>query len=291
MPIDAAAISEVDAECSTWRQGDAFVGEGLTFVHVADLAKPLTGNASLEAEAGFETDQSLASIATKIPGVVVISQTCDLIRSAADRSYAQIAALRTVEKSFLKEVQRGFRPRFAFIPGLEAYSLVADLDAIMTVEKSVLTGIAKEYFVRGLSDDTQVRDFAECISRRFSRFAFPDDFAAAVGPLQAYIRAKHNKQSDDGHMLRAIREIRVAATPAWDATNPRIEFLFVCNPGVYLSEKLDAAAGRLVEKFQATGCFRDPSFRIVTLAELSAAAYIASDRLDLDNLSRSLPPS
>jgi hypothetical protein len=68
MPIDAAAVSEVDAECSTWQQGDAFVGEGLTFVPVADLTKPLTENASLEAEAGFETSQSLAPIGTQFRG-------------------------------------------------------------------------------------------------------------------------------------------------------------------------------------------------------------------------------
>jgi hypothetical protein len=152
-----------------------------------------------------------------------------------------------------------------------------------------LTGIAKELFVRGLTNDAQVREFAECISRRFSRFAFPDDFAAAVDPLQAYIKAKHNKQSDDGDMLRVIREIRVVATPSWDATSPNIEFLFVLNPGAYSSQKLHEGIGRLVEKFKATGRFRDPTFRIVTLTELSAVAYITSDRLDLDNLSRSRP--
>ena len=145
MPIDAAAVSEVDIECSTWQQGDAFVGKGLTFVHVADLAKPLTDNASLEAAAGFEIGQSLAAIGTPIPGLVIISQTCDLIRSAADRSYVQVAALRKVEKSVLKEVQRGFRPRLSFIPGLEANALVADLNAIMTVEKSVLQELPRSF--------------------------------------------------------------------------------------------------------------------------------------------------
>jgi hypothetical protein len=289
MPIDAAALSEVDAECSTWQQGDAFVGDGLTFVHIADLARPLTENASSEAEAGFETSQSLAPIGTSIPGLVIISQTCDLIRSAADRSYAQVAALRSVEKSVLKEVQLGFRPRFSLIPGLEADALVADLDAIMTVEKSVLTGIAKEFFVRGLTNDTEVREFAECVSRRFSRFAFPDEFAEAVDPLKAHIKAKHNKQSDDGDMLRTIREIRVVAAPKWDAANPSVEFLFVLNPGTYSSEKLDEGVGRLIGKFKATGRFRNPTFRIVTSTELSAATYIASDRLDLDNLSRPRP--
>jgi hypothetical protein len=249
MSIDAIAISEVDEKCLSWQQGDAFFGETLSFVHVADLSKPLTENAELEARAGYNPKESLTSIGTKVPGLVIISQTCDLIRSACDRPYVQVAALQTANEVLLRQVRRNMRPSLAFVPALEKSLLVANLDAIMTIEKSVLTGFSKDAFVRGLNDDAQIRDFAECISRRFTRFAFPDNFVAAVEPIQAYVKAKHDKQNDEGRMLRAVREIRVIATPAWDASNPNIEFLFVRRDEEPDTEKFYSGVASLVQNF------------------------------------------
>jgi hypothetical protein len=139
--------------------------------------------------------------------------------------------------------------------------------------------------VRGLTDDAQLRDFAECLVRRFTRFAFPNEFVRAISNIQMHIKTKHKKETDEGDALRSMREIRVSATPGWDSSNPHIEFLFVRGDSGPSEDKVRETVTKLMRKFQATGQFREPTFRIVTLEEMSAAAYLASDRLDLDYLS------
>jgi len=45
-----------------------------------------------------------------------------------------------LEERALKEVERGRRPQFAFVPGVAHRRLVTDLDRVMTVEKSIVAG-------------------------------------------------------------------------------------------------------------------------------------------------------
>ncbi len=83
-----------------------------------------------------------------------------------------------------------------------------------------------------------------------------------------------------------MREIRVTASPSWDAPEPHIEFLFILEGGGQASKAFEAAITSLVGRFKAEGVFRDPTYRIVSLEDLTAASYLASDRLDLEHLSR-----
>ncbi len=70
------------------------------------------------------------------------------------------------------------------MPGLADRNLVADLDLLMTVEKAVLVGVPAKTIIRGLRTDEEIRVFAESLSRRFARCAFPDDFVAAICSIQ-----------------------------------------------------------------------------------------------------------
>jgi hypothetical protein len=286
MPIDGAHISEIDEALAVWQQGDAVVGDALSFVHVADLSKPLSPPAQAEAAGGFPPEEALTSIGTIVPGFVVVSQTCDLIRSCAERPFVQIAALASVDAEFAKQVMNGQRPSFVSVPAIFDQHLVADLDLIMTVEKSVLAGVPKDTVVRGVRSDAEARAFAEALSRRFVRFAFPDDFVAAVRPIQERLKKKHARDSAEGKAYEALREIRIIALPAWDAPQPRIEFLFVPSSDGPVSDEMDSALEGLIAKFVPTGRFREPMYRIFSLAAMSASTYVISDPLDLDYLSR-----
>jgi hypothetical protein len=283
--MDDTDFEAVDAAVGAWQQGDAFLGSVVNFVYVADLSKPLSEPALTEAAEGFE-EGSLTSIGSPMVGFVVISQTCDVVFPCRERPFIQIAALQKVDETFAKEVRRGFRPGFAFVPALTDPPLVANLDLLMTVEKSVLIALPLENRVRGVRNDAEARAFAECLSRRFARFAFPDDFVAAVGQLQERIKKKHARDTPEGRTYRSLREIRVSAQPSWNAENPLIEFLFVLEHPNELDQSVDDEIGKLMDRFVPTGVFQQPRHRIVTLQDMSAALYLSTDRLDLDHLSR-----
>ena len=77
--------------------------------------------------------------------------------------------------------------------------------------------------------------------------------------------------------------------PGWEGPQLEIEFLFVRNEGSSASRELGEAVEQLMARFVATGQFESPRHRIVSLAEMSAALYVASVPLDLDYLSNSAP--
>ena len=147
-------------------------------------------------------------------------------------AYVQMAALMSVDGDMLREVQACLRPQLAYLPGLSDRGVVADLEKVMTIEKSVLLAMPSDQRIRGLNSDEEVRNFAGCLSRKFSRFAFPDDFVAAVDQMRDRLVKKHGKDSDEGRTYRGLREIRVLASPSWDAAQPHLEFLFVPNGDV-----------------------------------------------------------
>ena len=277
---------EVDAALKMWRQGDAIIGENLSFLYISDLSKPLSESARAEAKSGFVGGENLCSIGSQVPGFVVVSQTCDILKSCLDWPYIQLAALQEApDDDFAKQVRKGMRPAFACVPALA--NLIANLDLLMTVEKGVLAGLSRGSVIQGVRNDTEAREFAQGISRRFARFAFPDDFVAAVRPIQQRIKDKHGRKTTEARAYNQLREIRIVATPAWESPEPSITFLFVRDDDGPMSAGLEEAVESLMAKFIATGRFKDPQHRIVTLAEITAALYVASDPLDLDHLSSS----
>ena len=194
------------------------------YIRCRSVQTPKSVRAQRSSDRVRETE-NLTSVGSKVPGLVVVSQTCDIIKPCTEWPYVQLAALQKVENSFFKEVRKGLRPTFASLPAIEAEHLVANFELLMTVEKSVLADIPKSSVVHGVRNNAKARAFAEGISRKFSRFAFPDDFVAAVREIQARLKQKHGKDSPEGDAYRVLREIRVVATPKWEAPQPIIEFL------------------------------------------------------------------
>jgi hypothetical protein len=288
---DAAVISEVDRALNDWQQGDVILGADLPFFHLADVSRPI----SLEAEEFASVSpggEPLANIAYAVEGLVVTTQTCDVVRSCMERALVQVAALVQVDGITLEETKRGFRPRYGFVPGVEALRLVADLNAIMTIDKAVLTQTSAGKRVRGCPADGDQRQFAEALSRNLSRFAFPDDFVTAVKPVQKRIVEKHGKATRDrkgnptneGDLLLKLSEIRVSCLPSWGATDNELAFYFIFESRADIPANAEAIVEGLMQKFKPVGIFREAQLRIVTLNEMSAAAYKSSAPLDLDNL-------
>uniref|UniRef100_UPI00286C0169 hypothetical protein n=1 Tax=Chamaesiphon sp. OTE_20_metabat_361 TaxID=2964689 RepID=UPI00286C0169 len=220
----------------------------------------------------------------QVRGFVVVTQTCDLVRSCAERAFVEISPLVAVNSTWIEEIRKLKRPRYAYIAGVADRFLVADLDLVMTVEKAVVAAWER---IPGCRSDADTRSLAEALARKRSRFAFPDDFNRFAQKLQKRMQDKHEKSTDEGDALRALREIRVSATPAWDANAVELIFWFVrAETDDRFGEKewhewLDSWLKLLPESAR----FSSVDGSVVTLDDMTAKEYVNSDRLDLDRLS------
>lgn len=139
---DSDEAKRIDAVLQEWRQGDLALQE-LWFVHVGDASTPLTPAAS---EA---TSDGLQALESEVKGLVVVTQTCDIVRACIDRPYVEVAPLVQVSDDDLQLIKRGRRPAYATLPSLEPDRLAADLDRVMTVEKAVLATWGQDARLRG----------------------------------------------------------------------------------------------------------------------------------------------
>jgi hypothetical protein len=115
-------------------------------------------------------------------------------------------------------------PAFVYVPCTAAERLVVDLDRTMTIEKAIVAGWTR---TAGWQTDQEIRLFAEALSRKCSRFAFPDDFVRAVGKLQNRLAKKHDRNSEEGAHLRSLFAIRVRAAPSWEDKQVQLTWWFI----------------------------------------------------------------
>ena len=237
MSLDATRIADIDARLQHWNQGDIILRPSFPFVYIADYDQPITSGSRAASAAADKPSNLLGTVAVRVPGVTVVTQSCDLVRSCRDQPYVKVAALQLVNQDFLDTVRKGQRPRYVYIPGIADQLLVANLDAISTVEKAIIASIDPKHRVRGCQTDAEVRELSAGLSRNLSRFAFPDNFSIAMKGVQDRILAKHGKVTRDGKgkitnegkVLTALREIRVACSPSWSAASPTLTFYFIFN--------------------------------------------------------------
>lgn len=242
---------------------------------VADGSSPLTPAA---AEAG----PGIQALTVECDGLVVVSQTCDVARKCTERHFVEVAPLRRVSIEEAREVVQGYRPSLAPIAGNA--ELVADLDRTMTVEKSI---VATWKRTPGWTTDAEIRRFAQALARKRERFAFPDDFVRAVSKLRKRIIEKHDRMSDEGRALTALKEIRATAAPSWDAAQCDVFLSFIrpeSTPSIS-DEKWAAHCEAWLKLCVPVGSCVNFDGVVVPLTRLTASEYVDSDRLDFDHLS------
>lgn len=279
---DSPEAERIDAALAEWRQGDAAFEEQW-FTHVAEPALALTPESA-------QAEEGLQAITSEVAGLVIVTQTCDVVRSCVARPFVDVAPLVQVSDDALREAERGRRPAHAFVPAFAERQLVVDLDRIMTVEKSVVASWTR---TPGCMTDRERRALALSLARKRARVAFHDDFSELARDLMRRLSAKHDKDSDEGHALRSLREIRVRAAPGWAAVKIELTLWFIRNAnepdfegrgwGTYLDSWL---------KRLAVGCrFTSIEGALKTLDDLTAREYLESDPFDLDHLSAAIEPA
>jgi hypothetical protein len=281
--IDPAELERryesLDTALESWRQGDFVIGP-LGFVIRFNPKLPLRPGDQDEA-----TDSDLYE--EDVEGLVVLTQTCDVVRKARDRPYVVVGPLvRVKDEAALENVRRKASPHYAYLPGAAPQMLIADLDRVMTIEKSLLATWTREV---GCTTDQDQRDFAKALARKRARFAFPDDFVSLVEGFRDRITQKHAKGSPEGACLRSLREIRITATPSWDAMPVSLMFWFIVVEGVLpTADELRQQCGAWIGYLKPGDRFSSIDYDIVTLDDLSAREYLNSDLLDLDHLSKAM---
>ncbi len=277
-PPERKRLAQVDASLRHWRQGDCVIGEQWFAFRVAPDLRVTDLVADTLAE---EPDLVEASVF----GFSVVTQTCDIVRNCADRPFIEVCPLVKVDKSTLREIERGYRPNYAYIPGVSPQNLVADLERVMTVEKPVA---AQWQRTQGCFGDEDARRLSLSLARKRARFAFPDEFVAFANPLKNRMSDKHGRQSSEGRALKALREIRVRAAPSWDADEVELMFWFIRDEDAldFEHEGWEIFLEGWLKLIPASGQFGSVHGSVVTLDALTAREYVESDRLDLDHLSR-----
>lgn len=262
----------VDKALLEWRQGDVALGPKWLAL-IADGDRPLTKYA--------ESEPGLHAATAEVDGVVVLTQTCDIVRTCMERPFVQVAPLVAGDETFVADVARGLRPRY--VPIASQPRVVGDLDWITSVEKSVVAGWKR---TPGWNTDDEIRTFADALARKSARFAFPNDFTRAIASLRARILKKHGRTSDEGVALRHLREIRVTPDPSWGAERVEVFLTFVrhATSGA-ATVKWDEHLKRWLELCVPFGRIASVTGRVATLEQMHGKEYVESDRLDVDHLS------
>lgn len=275
--VDGTGVEQVDERIARWRQGDCVVADDW-FLFRVNMDNPLTADAEAAVVEGAENAEM------SVRGFAVLTQTCDLVRSCADRPFAEVSPLVKVDDQVLREIERGRRPNYGFIAGVADQRLVADLDRVMTVEKAVVAAWER---TEGCRAEDEARRLSLALARKRARTAFPDDFVEFARPLMDRMSERHDRQSDEGRVLRSLREIRVRAAPSWDAGAVELMFWFVRNDdeSAFEAEDWKHCRTALPQAQSTAGRFVRVDGVVLSLDDLTARDYVESDPLDLDHLS------
>ena len=110
-------------------------------------------------------------------------------------------------------------------------------------------------------------------------------------PLQTIWRQKHNKETDEGEVLRSLAEIRVQPSPSWDdeRVRVRVRLWFLKDPkrefGQEFLDEMECVASEWMEMISTEGTRYELDYLVSNYDEMSASEYISSDQLDFDYLS------
>ena len=260
-----------DDPLKDWRQGDfALDVGGFLYASPAD----------------DDNKFGASEITKNIVGLIVISQTCDIVRRTGGRHYLSVSPLVEKNEEELSEILTGRRPYLADVEN--AGRLVfADLSRVMSVHKDVVkTWKRKE----GFSNRFSRLRFAAALERKFGQFAFPDEFDLAVRNFRGRVWKRHNKPNSKlGKIYRSLFQIRFRAEPDWETADRKIAVIAVLNEDD--SQEIEQAEiekelNLQLDKIKLPEGYKwaEQKLKLETARRLSAEDIIRSQRADFDFL-------
>lgn len=205
-------------------------------------------------------------------GVVLISQTCDAIRSDT----LQVAPIVTLADDVAKQYITGKSSRYVPL-NLDGKTAFADLELVATLNRECLDNLGSlGTAVPHPEDKRLARDL---IARRFGRFPFPDEVVDWCRPLQEKVAAKARRKGYQGELLRKISSIRVEEEHNWGNTLVyALSLAFLVEPGVLPLDGEEGEADGFSTDVNSLLEVRDPRDR----AEKIAKRIVCADEEGLD---------
>jgi hypothetical protein len=267
------AATEAAAErLAKWRQGDFALGVGGFLFGETSEAEPY------DAHIGDDD----------VAGLVVISQTCDVVRLSDDRRWVAVSPLVERDADYWSAIANGRYPSLVSLEHPPKEGMFVDLARIMSVAKPLLANWERR---EGFTTPERAIRFAGAIERKMGRFAFPDDFNDATKSFQERVRKRHNKpQSDLGKIYRSIDQLRFQASPHWDADAVEITLVAVLHPQALREASVEDVAAELRGQCGSTVWparlgWSDPPLLIGTADDLRGSDILNSQLADLEYLS------
>lgn len=256
-----------------WKQGDfALNVGGFLFANTSDSGEY------------FDPEEDEGDIV----GLVVISQTCDIVRRTGGRHFVSVCALTKRPEAEVGEVISGRRPYFAVVENADV-AVFADLRKIMSVSKDLLRTWDRQ---EGFESETGRVKFANSLERKFGQFAFPDDFDRSMSDFKKRVWRRHDKtESLPGKVYRSLLQIRFKCEPDWDAANKKIRVLAILREPPLreasrdqVAEELETSLAKVVLPDGYSWSDNDLKFILATAKNLNAADLLSSRRADFDFL-------
>lgn len=160
-------------------------------------------------------------------GVVLMSQTCDLVQ---DRDRVLVAPVAEVAAAVMSAVRKGAKP--LLIPVGAEPNHVADLERVLSVPRTVLDGaVVLTHAVQERSGEAADRLSAR-IGRGLHRFAFPDAVHDSLSKMKKKIAEWYEKSTSLATVLRLVDEFRISCLD-WESAGRDISITAVV-PEEYL---------------------------------------------------------
>lgn len=290
MALTEEEAREVNRAISAWRQGDFTLGEDLAVVHMANLKRPLMPSSESAAARLLKEGRELHSrpvpvLDRSVRGLVMATQTCDIVRDCTKRQLVEMVPLVRLEHSQVREVQGLLSMRYAFVATAAGLCLVADLEQAMSVEKSALADMMR---IPGWDTDEEAEAFAQALSKKKKRFAFPDDFVLAFSELKKEIRSRYGKDSAKGRQMGLLKWIMVNAKPSWDSDAVDLHWKFIVGQDTDVEKTgLQKSVDEWMKLFDESGRFTTRSKLACKLSDFRALEYWESKLLDFESLTYS----
>jgi hypothetical protein len=269
----------IDLDARSWWQGDVANADWFRVFAFRDRA--------LRASSLCRESASILCSDERVRGLVVLTQTCDIRKPTLKRPYVHVSPLVHLEGTDASLARKGRLLNFVPVPGVGDQAF-ADIDRIMTAEKSFLTVWKRKV---GCRDDRERREFGRRVARVYQRFAFPDDIQTSLSEMIKWIKKKYANDDAEGRALGLVEEIRITADPSWDSTDITVFLTFALTNGEAASEVTGEQWAALVEKCvklcKPTGVIRGIEGAALPSDEMTAREYLDSDRLELDYISPS----
>ncbi len=208
-------------------------------------------------------------------GVVIVSQTCDLVR--ANPPTIIVAKVVTLEPQKATMAQKGRSPGFVALSG-ELEGKFVDLSALGVIDKSAVMGLESiRVFADGVGQSSTSR-FGNAIGRVFWRFAFPEDFVPILRPFQERVLKRYDKAaSPEGQAFNLVEYIRIEDRnkEPWVAAPYDVVLQFVLPSG----ELSGSAEGDRLSANDVDRWMRDREGEVVRApAEIAGRLFPATNR-------------